>query len=151
MLGMKDAEVVRTHSGDVSQWKLEENDMVLLFRQIKSDTRYGWPAPEVLTAHSNSNLGLVQKDRMARFTSGGVHTRGVHREKSWATTQKRVTLSSADAEPAAGFGSVEAQVLVDSSAALAMSQRKGNGRLWHVPIGQLWVQQVAGKLWVQLT
>ena len=33
--------------------------------------------------------------------------------------------------------------LVDSSAALAVTNRKGNGKLRPVRIGQLWVQQLA--------
>ena len=86
--------------------------------------------------------------------------RGEHHIKSWASTQKRVTLSSAEAELAAlvktsteaigiaqmatGLGrKVQAVVMVDSSAALAVTQRKGNGKLRHVRIGQLWVQQAA--------
>ena len=34
-------------------------------------------------------------------------------------------------------------VYVDSSAALLVTQRKGNGKLRHVKIGQLWVQEIA--------
>ena len=33
-------------------------------------------------------------------------------------------------------------VFVDSSAALAVSSRKGNGKLRHVRIGHLWIQQL---------
>ena len=45
---------------------------------------------------------------------------------------------------ALGLGrEVKVQVLVDSSAALAVTNRKGNGKLRHIRIGQLWVQQVA--------
>ena len=86
--------------------------------------------------------------------------RGGHHLKSWSTTQKTVTLSSAEAELAAcvkasaeaigvaqmvgemGRG-ITGEVFVDSSAALAVVNRKGNGKLRHVRVGQLWVQQVA--------
>ena len=78
----------------------------------------------------------------------------------WSITQKRVTLSSAEAELGAlvkasaevvgisqvvqGFGKdLDVQIMVDSSAALAVTQRKGNGKLRHVRIGQMWVQQLA--------
>ena len=45
---------------------------------------------------------------------------------------------------AAGFGrEITAKIMVDSSAALAVTQRKGNGKLRHVRIGQMWVQQMA--------
>ena len=39
--------------------------------------------------------------------------------------------------------SLRARVMVDSSAALAVTQRKGNGKLRHVRVGELWVQQAA--------
>ena len=35
------------------------------------------------------------------------------------------------------------EVFVDSSAALAVTSRKGNGKLRHVRIGHLWVQQLS--------
>ena len=38
---------------------------------------------------------------------------------------------------------VEGEVYVDSSAALAVVARKGCGKLRHVRVGQLWVQEVA--------
>ena len=80
--------------------------------------------------------------------------------KSWASTQKKVTLSSAEAELAAcikaacetigilqmvaSFGrTVEGEIMVDSSAALAVVNRKGNGKLRHIRVGQLWIQQTA--------
>ena len=86
--------------------------------------------------------------------------RGNHHLKSWSVTQKRITLSSAEAELAAlvktsaeaigilqmaeGLGeSVTAEVFVDSSAALSVTQRKGSGKMRHVRIGQLWIQEVA--------
>ena len=36
---------------------------------------------------------------------------------------------------------IEGEVMVDSSAALAVVSRKGNGKLWHIRVGELWVQQ----------
>ena len=86
--------------------------------------------------------------------------KGGHHLKSWSSTQKKVTLSPADAELAActkasaetigilqmaeGFGrQVEGEIFVDSSAALAVVGRKGNGKLRHIRVGQLWVQQAA--------
>ena len=86
--------------------------------------------------------------------------RGGHHLKSWSSTQKKVTLSSAEAELAAcikasaetigmaqmaeGLGcQLEAEVFVDSSAALGVVGRKGSGKLRHIRVGQLWVQQTA--------
>ena len=86
--------------------------------------------------------------------------RGDHHVTLWPVTQKRVTLSSAEAELGAlvktstevigilhmveGLGrATTAEVLVDSSAALAVARRKGCGKLRHIRVGQLWVQEVA--------
>ena len=86
--------------------------------------------------------------------------RGGHHIKSWSVTQKSVTLSSAEAELAAciktstetigvlqmveTFGTkVTGEIFVDSSAALAVVGRKGNGRMRHIRVGHLWIQQVA--------
>ena len=80
--------------------------------------------------------------------------------KSWSSTQKNVTLSSAEAELLAAVKAsgealgmlqlmssvgvpMTASIMVDSSAALAVVARKGNGKLRHVRVGHLWVQQVA--------
>ena len=45
---------------------------------------------------------------------------------------------------AQGLGDeITGEVFVDSSAALSITQRKGNGKMRHVKIGQLWIQEVA--------
>ena len=86
--------------------------------------------------------------------------RGGHQIKTWSATQKSVTLSSAEAELAAcvktstetigvlqmieSFGiTAMGEIFVDSSAALAVVGRKGNGRMRHIRVGHLWIQQVA--------
>ena len=47
---------------------------------------------------------------------------------------------------AEGLGDkVAAEVYVDSSAALSVTQRKGTGKMRHVRIGQLWVQEAAER------
>ena len=86
--------------------------------------------------------------------------RGGHHLKSWSVTQKSVTLSSAEAELTAcikasvetigmlqlilSFGvKLQGEVYGDSSAALAVVGRKGIGKLRHIRVGHLWVQQVA--------
>ena len=86
--------------------------------------------------------------------------RGSHCIRTWCSTQKFVTLSSAEAELMAavratteaigiaqladswGVGAT-ASVFVDSSAALAIVARRGNGKLRHVKVGHLWVQETA--------
>ena len=83
---------------------------------------------------------------------------GGHFIKGWSRTQNHVTLSSAEAELIAlvkcsaellgirsamsDFG-VESRgvVYADSSAALAIANRKGAGKLRHINIATLWIQE----------
>ena len=105
--------------------------------------KYAWQAVEDVKSYSDSNWAGCK--RTARSTSCGIIMRGSHHIKSWSVTQKRVTLSSAEAELAAlvkasaetigviqmaqGLGDeVTGEVHVDSSAALSVTQRKGNGK-----------------------
>ena len=83
---------------------------------------------------------------------------GEHFLKGWSRTQYWVTLSSAEAELVAmsklaaeligvlhmmaDLGQKRtATVMVDSSAAMAITQRKGSGKLRHINIGLLWLRQ----------
>ena len=96
--------------------------------------------------------------RTAKSTSGGVIMCGAHCIKSWSATQNNITLSSGEAELVAcvkmsaellgivqlmaDWGSDRtARVYVDSTAAIAVTQRKGNGKLRHVKVGMLWIQE----------
>ena len=83
---------------------------------------------------------------------------GSHCLKTWSSTQKNITLSSGEAELVAavkvstevlgilqlsgewGF-EMTGHIFVDSSAAIGMVKRKGNGKMRHIKIGQLWIQQ----------
>ena len=83
---------------------------------------------------------------------------GKHCLRTWAATQKNITLSSGEAELVACVKAsteligimqmcsewgreYQGEVLVDSSAALGAVKRKGNGKLRHVRVGLLWVQE----------
>ena len=83
---------------------------------------------------------------------------GEHFLKSWSRTQNSVTLSSAEAELVAmvkvtaeligvlymlkDWGDdMKGRVYADSSAALAISNRRGSGKLRHIAIGLLWIQE----------
>ena len=87
---------------------------------------------------------------------------GDHCIRTYSVTQKHVTLSSAEAELMAlvrastegigiaqlaeGWGiPLQIGVYVDSTAALAVTARRGNGKLRHVRIGDLWVQEAAAN------
>ncbi len=122
--------------------------------------------PEELTGYSDSDWAGCR--RTARSTRGGVVMVGQHFLKSWSSTQKSVTLSSGEAELVAavkmateligmtqlyadwGIATV-GRLWVDSSAALGVVQRRGNGKLRHVRVGTLWIQEVVeeGDLKVQ--
>ena len=86
--------------------------------------------------------------------------RGGHLLKSWSTTQKNVTLSSGEAELVAAvkataeaigvarmahdWGEESTLVVhVDSSAAIGMVSRRGSGKLRHIKVGHLWIQEMA--------
>lgn len=96
--------------------------------------------------------------RTARSTSGGAIMIGGHCLKTWSSTQETVALSSGEAElialvkvsseiigmmqMAKDWGcDILGEVYVDSSAALGVVARKGNGKLRHVRVGHLWVQE----------
>ena len=85
--------------------------------------------------------------------------RGSHCLKTCSTTQKTVALSSGEAELTAAVKAatealgmmqlmeemgqkIEVEIKVDSAAALGTAHRKGSGKLRHVRIGMLWIQQL---------
>ena len=137
-------------------------------RKLKRLTRYVKGCPRVVIrmdyqprmeeyeGYSDSDWAGCR--RTAKSTSGGAIQRGRHSLKSWSTTQKSVTLSSGEAELVAAvkmsteligicqlshdWGLEEgARLLVDSSAAIGVINRKGNGRLRHVKVGMMWIQE----------
>ncbi len=96
--------------------------------------------------------------RTRKSTSGGCAMFGSHLEKHWSTTQKIVTFSSGEAERAGivkasaealGLQSLakdlgfdrQVSVYADSSAAIGICKRSGIGRVRHLAVGQLWVQE----------
>ena len=111
-----------------------------------------------LTSFTDSDFAGCRKT--ARSTSGGIVMAGTHFLKSWSSTQKTVALSSGEAELTAlvkcscetigilqlmqdwGY-MLESQIYVDSSAAIGVVSRRGAGKLRHVRVGQLWVQEKA--------
>ena len=68
---------------------------------------------------------------------------GGHFLKGWARTQNHVTLSSAEAELIAMVKCDESYgvVYADASAALAIAKRRGAGKLRHIHISSLWIQE----------
>ncbi len=96
--------------------------------------------------------------RTRKSTSGGLVMLGRHLIKSWSSTQASISLSSGEAElngvvRGAGIGlgyqslvkdlgqHVPVRVWTDSSAAIGICSRQGLGKLRHLDIHTLWVQQ----------
>ena len=94
----------------------------------------------------------------AKSTRGGAIIAKQHWIKSWSSTQKTIALSSGEAELTAlvkcsceliGIlqlaadwdDEMEGDIFVDSTAAPGVVHRKGAGKLRHVRVGQLWVQE----------
>jgi hypothetical protein len=120
---------------------------------------YRWQGPqEKARGFSDSDYAGCLKT--AKSTSGGVLMIGQHYIKSWSSTQKTVALSTAEAELTAlvkcsceliGILQMAAEwnlplqgeLFADSSAALGVVGRKGAGKLRHVRVGQLWIQEKA--------
>ena len=117
---------------------------------------YWQVAPSVLSAYSDSDWGGDQVTR--RSTSGGCILRGGHLIMHWSRTQQVISLSSAEAELHAlckaaseglGIGymaremlmPIELRLLTDSSAARGIVQRQGAGKVKHLDIKSLWIQE----------
>ena len=95
-----------------------------------------------------------------KSTSGGVVRLGSHCIKAWSSTQKTIALSSGEAEFIAlvkggsiGIGvssmlsdlgiAVDSRLHLstDSAAAKGISSRRGLGKIRHLDLGLLWIQQ----------
>ena len=109
-----------------------------------------------------SDIDWAGFKRTRRSTTGGYAVYGSHLIKTWCKTQAVLALSSAEAElygivrtSTETLGlismykdigeSIEGTVLGDASAALAVIQRRGLGKLRHVDTNYLWVQEVAAR------
>ena len=121
--------------------------------------QYKWQGlEEELEGFTDSNWAGCRNT--GKSTSGGAMRIGEHLIKAWSRTQQCVTMSSAEAElvamvkasaEALGLLSMakdlgneatrKAAILGDSSAALAVAGRKGCGKLRHINVGLLWIQE----------
>ena len=125
---------------------------------------YPWQGGgETLKGYSDSDWAGCRKT--GKSTSGGLAMVGGHLVKSWSRTQDSVTLSSAEAELVA-LGKLAAEILglrsmamewglsvakeasplyADASAALGIAKRDGAGKLRHINVRSLWLQDKALK------
>ena len=120
--------------------------------------KYGWQSLEgMVTTYTDSDWAGCTKT--AKSTSGGIVMIGKHPIKSYSRQQRTVALSSAEAElhamvaaSAEALGIIglcrdlgvklEGEVYADSSAAIGIAQRSGKGKLRHLRVQALWVQEV---------
>ena len=117
---------------------------------------YPWQDDVGLSVFVDPDFAGCQATR--KSTSGGILYRGTHVIKHWSTTQKCITLSSGEAELSGvvkgvteGLGAqalaadmgleLSLSVYADSSAAIGICRRSGIGRVRHLAVGQLWVQE----------
>jgi len=118
--------------------------------------RFPWQSrPTGIDTFTDSDWAGCKGTR--RSTSGGVVMHGQHCIKSWSSTQATVALSSAEAElyalvkgasqtlgiiaMGADFGmTLDGRVHTDASAALGIVNRQGLGKLRHISVQYLWIQ-----------
>ncbi len=120
--------------------------------------KYEWQKPlGTVVTYTDSDWAGCSKT--GKSTSGGIVTIGGHMIKSYSRQQRTVALSSAEAELHAMVAAsaetlgviglckdmgiaMEGEVYTDSSAALGITQRLGNGKVRHLRVQALWVQEV---------
>ena len=112
-------------------------------------------APRELSMYMDSDYAGCPKTR--KSTSGGLGRYGGHVLKSWSTTQSIVTLSSGEAEyyglargASMGLGlralasdlgiEVGLKLYSDAAAAIEIAMRRGVGKVRHIEVHQLWLQ-----------
>ena len=102
-----------------------------------------------------------------KSTSGGLIRFGKHLLRGWSSTQKVIALSSGEAEfygmvrgAAECMGTqsllgdleveVKIKILEDSSAAKGIAERTGLGKVRHIEVNQLWIQEKVREGRIQL-
>ena len=123
----------------------------------RSVMRYGWQEKvDKMVVYTDSDWGGEVKTR--KSTSGGCLMRGTHLLGHWCRTQQSIALSSMEAELNAickaaveGLGArnmtiemerqEEIEIKTDASAAVGVVQRQGAGKVKHLEVKQLWVQE----------
>ena len=135
--------------------------LVKLGKYIKSHSRYSYlyqyqDLPKELTIWTDTDYAGCKTSR--KSTSGGVVMWGKHIIKSWSSTQSVIALSSGEAEyygmvkgGSVGLGiqsvlrdfeiEVKLTLKSDASAAIAIASRRGLGKVRHIEVCQLWLQE----------
>ena len=112
--------------------------------------------PAHLDCYTDSDFAGCKTSR--RSTSGGVIMYGSHCLKHWSTTQSTLSLSSGESElhgigrgiqNALGFKSMARDLSIDlplrihsdATAAIGIARRRGLGKLRHLDVEDLWIQE----------
>ena len=112
--------------------------------------------PSHIIVYSDTDFAGCQSTR--RSTSGGVALRGSHNIKHWSKTQTTTCLSSGEAElrgisdglaQALGLQTIAKdlgfewpiKMFSDATAAIGIARRRGMGRIRHLDVMDLWVQE----------
>ena len=113
------------------------------------------PRTDKMRVFVDTDFGGCQHTR--RSTSGGICLLGSHPIKHWSLTQTTIALSSGEAELggicrgasialglkslAADLGiSLQIEILTDATAAIGICRRRGLGKIRHLHVSDLWVQ-----------
>ena len=118
---------------------------------------FNWePGTVSIDVYVDTDFACCQETR--RGTSGGVVLIGGHLLKHWSTTQPPIALRSGEAgrvgilegaSQGLGFQSLASDLGLqlnlhahsDSSAAICISRRRGLGKVKHIHVGDLWMQE----------
>ena len=153
----------------VGAWKALKRLGRYLIKVPRRVLMYNWQGREsVLTGYTDSDWAGC--NLAGKSTRGGCITIGGHYLRGWSRTQQAITTSSAEAELVAmnkaaaellgclsmftDFGEKDGRsgkvdevatmfgvLCGDSSAVLAVANRRGLGKLKHIRLGELWIQE----------
>ena len=150
-----------------SDWR----KLVRLARYLRGAPRLVWEYPWQKDLGGIPPAGFSDSDWVGdrstgKSTSGGLVMRGKHLIKAWSRTQDSITLSSVEAGLVAP-GKLAMEVLgvrtmseelclsqpdqvsdlfADASAALSIAKRQGAGKMRHINVKALWLQEKAVQL-----
>ena len=141
----------------VGSWKaLTKLGKYLKFHDRSSYLYQYQSRPSELTIWTDTDYAGCKRTR--KSTSGGVVMWGKHLIKSWSSTQSVIALSSGEAEyygivkgASVGLGlqsvlkdfdvEVDLTIKSDATAAIAIASRRGLGKVRHIEVCQLWLQE----------
>ena len=123
------------------------------------------PLPMHVDVYTDTDFAGCKETR--RSTSGGIIMVGGHAVRHWSRTQPTIALSSGEAElsgigsgiaEALGFQSLardlgwdyQIRVHSDASAAIGIARRRGLGKVRHLDVTDLWVQEQVRSKKVEL-